>query len=40
MSLQLFDQQHLMHVVARQPVRRGDQDAVQPGTGGDVSQAV
>jgi hypothetical protein len=39
-SLQFFDQQHLMHVVARQPIRRGDQDAVQSGTRGDIAQAV
>ncbi len=39
-SLQLLDQQHLVHVVACQPVRRGDQDAIQPGTRGDVAQAV
>ncbi|MBV9776235.1 MAG: hypothetical protein JO143_04215, partial [Acetobacteraceae bacterium] len=40
MSLQLFDQQHLVHVVARQPVRRGDQDAVQPGARGGVAQVI
>src|SRR4051812_12920956 len=40
MSLQLFDQQHLMHVVARQAVRRGDQDAVQPGARGGIAQPV
>ena len=39
-SLQLFDQQYLVHVVARQPVRRGDQDTVQAGTSGGISQAV
>jgi hypothetical protein len=38
--LQLLDQEHLVHVVARQPVRRGDQDAVQPGTRRGVAQAV
>jgi hypothetical protein len=30
MSLQLLQQQNLMHVVARQPVRRGDQDQCPP----------
>jgi hypothetical protein len=40
MSLQFLDQQHLMHVVARQAVWRGDQDAVQPGARGGVAQSV
>jgi len=38
--LQLLDQKRLMHEVARQPVRLGDQDAVQPGTRSHVAQAV
>ena len=38
--LQLLDQEHLVHVVARQPVRLGDQDAVEPGARGGVAQTV
>lgn len=38
--LQLLDQEHLVRVVARQPVRRGDQDAVQPGARGGVAQVI
>jgi plasmid stability protein len=38
--LQLLDQEHLVHVVAGQPVRRGDQDTVQPGARGGVAQTV
>ncbi len=38
--LQLLDQERLVHVVARQPVRLGDQDAVEPGARGGVAQAV
>ena len=40
MLLQLLDQEHLMNVVASQAVRRGDQDAIQPGTRRCVAQAV
>ena len=40
MLLQLLDQQRLVHVVARQPVRLGDQDAIQPGTRGGVAQTI
>lgn len=38
--LQFLDQEHLVHVVARQPIRRGDQDAVQPSACGGVAQMV
>jgi hypothetical protein len=38
--LQLLDQEDLVHVVARQPVRLGDQDAVEPDARGDVAQTV
>ena len=38
--LQFLNQKRLVHIVARQPIRFGDQDAVQLGTGGDVSQAI
>ncbi len=38
--LQLLDQEHLMDVVAGQAVRRGDQDAIQPGARRGVAQAV
>jgi hypothetical protein len=38
--LQLLDQERLVHVVARQPVRLGDQDAVQPRARGRLAQAV
>src|SRR3954468_15003248 len=40
MSLQFLDEQHLMHIVARQAVWRGDQDAVQPGARGGIAQSV
>src|SRR3954467_15646350 len=39
-SLQFLDQQHLAHIVARQSVRRGDQEAVQPSARDGVTQAV
>ena len=38
--LQLLDQQDLMHVVARQPIRRGDQDPVQTRARRSIAQAV
>ncbi len=38
--LQLLDQECLVHVVARQPIRLGDQDAVEPDTRGSIAQAV
>jgi hypothetical protein len=38
--LQLLDEQDLMHVVARQPIRRGDQDPVQTRARRGVAQAV
>jgi hypothetical protein len=40
MSLQLLQQQDLMDVVARQPVRRGDHDQVERAGGRTVAQAV
>lgn len=38
--LQLLDEQDLMHVVACQPIRRGDQDPVQTRTRRRIAQAV
>jgi hypothetical protein len=38
--LQLLDQKHLMHVVARQPIWGRDQDPIQPGTRSGVTQAI
>src|SRR5689334_19611907 len=40
MPLQFLDQQHLMHVVARQAVWRGDHDAIQPAARGGIAQSV
>src|SRR3954451_1826698 len=38
--LQLLDEQDLMDIVARQPIRRGDQDPVQTRTRRSIAQAV
>ena len=38
--LQLLDEQDLMHVVARQPIRCGDQDPVQTRARRGIAQAV
>jgi hypothetical protein len=38
--LQLLNQQHLMDIVARQPIRRGDEDAVQTHARCSIAQAV
>ena len=40
MSLQLLQQQDLMNVVARQPVRRGDHHQIEAAGGGAVAQAI
>jgi hypothetical protein len=39
-ALQLRQQQDLMDVVARQPVRRGDQHQIEAAGGGTVAQAI
>src|SRR5215218_6972528 len=38
--LQLLNEQDLMHVVAREPIRRGDQDPVQMRARCSIAQAV
>jgi hypothetical protein len=40
MSLHFLQQQDLMNVVARQPVRRGDQHQIKAARGGPVTQAI
>ena len=38
--LQLLDQKHLVHVVARQPIWSRDQDPIQPGSRSGIAQAI
>ena len=39
-TLQLLQEQHLMDVVPRQPIRVGDEDAIELGQGGEVAEPV
>jgi hypothetical protein len=37
---QLLDEQHLMNIVAGEPIRRSDEDVVEPGIGRRIAQVI